>query len=156
MPANAAEPTISARSNVGAPSTDPGPITAARPATPNELNTLELSRFLFDTYQRRYAGADVLWEIMRATRTGRGKIGKYTPSDLHIGGKTGTYSGPNESRATIHHPSIGARNHAAVLFTGTGTYGISVLSNTSSSEDVASLGGGLMREYLGVEPAVNC
>lgn len=122
----------------------------------NELNTLELSRFLFDTYQRRYYGADVLWEIMRATRTGRGKIGKYTPRSLYLGGKTGTYSGPNESPETIRHPAIKARNHAVVLFSEDGNYGISVLANTGSSEDVAILGGGLMREYLGVEPAVGC
>lgn len=122
----------------------------------NELNTLELSRFLFDTYQHKYPGSDVLWEIMRATRTGRGKIGKYTPSHLYIGGKTGTYDGPNESPETIQLPSIGARNHAVVLFTDRGTFGISVLANTSSSKDVAILGGGLMREYLGVAPAVVC
>ncbi|MGI9512329.1 MAG: serine hydrolase [Anderseniella sp.] len=122
----------------------------------NELNTLELSRFLFDTYQRKYVGADVLWEIMRATRTGRSKIGKYTPADLRIGGKTGTYSGRNESPETIHLPTIGSRNHAAVLFYKGGIYGISVLANTASSEDVAILGGGLMRDYLGVEPAINC
>ncbi len=122
----------------------------------NELNTLELARFLFDTYQRKYHGGDVLWEIMRATRTGRGKIGKYTPSSLYLGGKTGTYSGSNESPETIHHPSIKARNHAVVLSTEDGNYGISVLANTGSSEDVAILGGGLMREYLGVEPAVDC
>ncbi len=122
----------------------------------NELNTLELARFLFDTYHRRYPGADVLWAIMQATRTGRKKIGKYTPVDMRIGGKTGTYSGPNESRDTVRLPSIKARNHAVVLFTGQGIYGISVLANTGSNEDVAVLGGGLMREYLGVEPAVSC
>lgn len=122
----------------------------------NELNTLALSRFLFDTYQHNYPGSDVLWEIMRATRTGHGKIGKYTPNRLYIGGKTGTYDGPNESPETIHLSSIGARNHAAVLFTDNGTFGVSVLTNTSSSEDVAILGGGLMREFLGVEPTVVC
>ena len=122
----------------------------------NELNALELSRFLHDTYMRRYHGADILWEIMRATRTGRGKINKYTPGRLYLGGKTGTYSGSNESPETIDHPSIGARNHAVVLYTDDGIYGISVLTNTASSEDVAILGGGLMREYLGVEPAFAC
>ncbi|MGI9364836.1 MAG: serine hydrolase, partial [Rhizobiaceae bacterium] len=122
----------------------------------NELNALELARFLFDTYQQKYPGADVLWEIMRATRTGRSKIGKYTPSQLFIGGKTGTYDGPNESPATVRLAKIGARNHAVTLFTDRGTFGISVLANTSRNEDVAILGGGLMREYLGVKPAVKC
>lgn len=122
----------------------------------NELNAIELAQFLRDTYMREYPGADVLWEVMKATRTGSSKINKYTPADLHIGGKTGTYSGPNASPATIQHATIGARNHAAVLFTERGVFGISVLSNTSENEDVAVLGGGLMREYLDVEKPASC
>ncbi len=122
----------------------------------NELNAMELARFLSDTYNRKYPGADVLWEVMRATRTGSGKIGRFTPSNLYLGGKTGTYSGPNESPDTVHLRTIKARNHAVVLKTESGHFGISVLANTGSSGDVAVLGGGLMREYLGVQPLVEC
>ena len=67
-----------------------------------------------------------------------------------------TYDGPNESPATVRLAKIGARNHAVTLFNDRGTFGISVLANTSRNEDVAILGGGLMREYLGVKPAVKC
>ena len=35
-------------------------------------------------------------------------------------------------------------------------YVLSILSNTGRNEDVAVLGGGLMREYLRVEPAITC
>lgn len=122
----------------------------------NELNTLELSQFLSDTYHRNYDGAEVLWRIMQATRTGEGKINKYTPDDLYLGGKTGTYSGPNESPETIGHATIKARNHAVVLTIGDEHYGIFILTNTGNSEDVAVLGGGLMREYLGVDQGVDC
>lgn len=122
----------------------------------NELNAIEVARFLSDTYRRKYAGADVLWKIMWATRTGRNKIGKYTPRNLGIGGKTGTYSGSNESPETVKLPTIGARNHAAVIKHRGRTYGITVLVNTSSNEDVAILGGGLMREYLGIDAAISC
>jgi beta-lactamase class A len=122
----------------------------------NELNALELSQFLYDTYQRNYEGAEVLWKIMHATRTGRRKIDKYTPSYLYIGGKTGTYSGPNESPETIKHQTIRARNHAAILKINHTYYGLSILTNTGSSEDVAILGGGLIREYLGVEKKIAC
>jgi len=122
----------------------------------NELNTIELSRFLHDTYQRNYEGADVLWKVMQATKTGGAKIDKYTPTGLYIGGKTGTYSGPNESKDTVDLPTIKARNHAAVLSIGERRFGISILTNTGDSEDVAVLGGGLMREHLGVEPSVSC
>jgi hypothetical protein len=122
----------------------------------NELNSIELSRFLYDTYQRNYDGADVLWKIMQATKTGASKIDKYTPAGIYIGGKTGTYSGPNESPETVELPTIKARNHAAVLSMGDRHYGIAILANTGDSEDVAVLGGGLMREHLGVEPSLSC
>ncbi len=122
----------------------------------NELNALELSQFLFDTYHRNYRGADVLWQIMQATKTGDRKIDKYTPATIYLAGKTGTYSGPNEAPDTVHLPTIKARNHAAVLMLGDGHYGISVLSNTGDNEDVAVLAGGLMREFLGVGGGLTC
>ena len=122
----------------------------------NELNSVELAKFLHDTYHSRYKGAEVLWEIMQATSTGRNRINKYTPQNIFLGGKTGTYAGPNVSPATIKHKSIRACNHVATLKIGKKIYGLSILSNTGSGEDVAILGGGLMREYLGVEPTVVC
>ena len=122
----------------------------------NELNTAELARFIFDTYHRKYEGAEVLWEIMQATATGRSRIDKYTPKNVFIGGKTGTYDGPNSSPDTIKHKKIRARNHVVSLRIGSKIYGLSILSNTGSAEDVAVLGGGLMREFLGIEPTVAC
>ncbi|MDJ0890637.1 MAG: serine hydrolase [Gammaproteobacteria bacterium] len=117
----------------------------------NELNALELSQFLYDTYHGNYPGAEVLWKVMHATRTGRSRIDKYTPSYVNIGGKTGTYDGPNASPQTIQHETIRARNHVAVMKIDDKYYGLSILSNTGRNEDVAVLGGGLIREYLGVE-----
>ncbi len=122
----------------------------------NELNALELSEFLYDTYQGNYSGAEVLWKVMQATRTGRSKVDKYTPRSIYIGGKTGTYHGPNSSPETIHHVTVKARNHAAVLNIDGRHYGVSILTNTGTNEDVAVLGGGLMREYLGVEGGLEC
>ena len=122
----------------------------------NELNSAELAKFLYDTYHRRYLGSEVLWEIMQSTVTGRRRINKYAPKYVFVGGKTGTYDGPNSSPATINHKRIRARNHVATLKIGNELYGLSILSNTGKEEDVAVLGGGLMREYLGVEPAVDC
>ena len=122
----------------------------------NELNARQLANFLYDTYQRNYAGAEVLWKVMHATRTGRRKIDKYTPSDVFIGGKTGTYHGPNVSPKTIRLPTIRAQNHAAVLNINGRYYGLSILTNTGSDEAVAILGGGLMREYLGIGEKIVC
>lgn len=122
----------------------------------NELNALQLSNFLYDTYQRNYEGAEILWKVMHATRTGRSKIDKYTPSDVYIGGKTGTYHGSNESPDTILQTSIKARNHAAVVKINDKYYGISILTNTGSDEDVAILGGGLIREHLDTGERIEC
>jgi hypothetical protein len=122
----------------------------------NELNSVELAKFVHDTYHRRYKGAEVLWEIMQATATGRQRINKYAPQNVFVGGKTGTYDGPNASPATVKLKSIRARNHVVNLEIDDKSYGLAILSNTGSGEDVAILGGGLMREYLGVEPTVAC
>ena len=78
--------------------------------------------------------------------TGERKVDKYIPSYLYIGGRTGTYSGPNESPDTIKHLNIRARNHAAVLPIKDKYYGISILTKTGRNEDVAVLGGELIRE----------
>ena len=122
----------------------------------NELNSIEVAQFLRDTYERKYPGADVLWKVMQATRTGGSKIDKYTPSDVYILGKTGTYSGSNESPGTVRLPTIRARNHAAAVRVRGRYYGVTVLTNTGNNEDVAVLAGGLMREFLGVRPSVSC
>jgi hypothetical protein len=122
----------------------------------NELNSLAVAQFLYDTYHNQYPGAEILWKIMHATRTGRKKINKYTPKNIYIAGKTGTYHGPNESRDTIRHTVIKANNHATMLDINGKYYSLIILSNTGRDEDVAVLGGGLMREYLGVGKAVHC
>ena len=93
---------------------------------------------------------------MHACRTGSNKINKYTPNSIYIAGKTGTYHGINESKKTIKFDAIKARNHATVFKVDEKEYSLTILSNTGQDEDVAVLGGGLMREYLGVEKGVRC
>ncbi len=122
----------------------------------NELNSLAVARFFYDTYHNRYPGAEILWKVMHACRTGRKKINKYTPKNIYIAGKTGTYHGPNESKATIKHAAIKASNHVTVFNIDGRYYSLNILSNTGRDEDVAVLGGGLMREYLGVDKPVHC
>ncbi|WP_163340735.1 serine hydrolase [Desulfopila sp. IMCC35008] len=122
----------------------------------NELNSQAVARFLYDTYHNKYPGAEILWKIMHATRTGSKKIDKYTPKSIYIAGKTGTYHGANESKETVDLAVIMARNHAVVFSVNGKQYSLTILCNTGKDEDVAVLGGGLMREYLGVEKAVRC
>ena len=122
----------------------------------NELNAIELSRFLYDTYHRNYMGAEILWKIMHATKTGDNKVNKYTPRHICIGGKTGTYHGENASPKTVKLNSIKARNHVVVFKVNNSQYGLSILSNTGSDEDVAILSGGLMREFLHIGESFSC
>ena len=123
-------------------------IPGARSMHGNELTSRELSRFLRDTYRRSYPGAETLWRIMQAMRTGRRKIDRYIPTSVYLGGKTGTYDGPNAAPATVPLSTIRARNHATALTVGERVYGLSILSNTGHNKDVAVLAGGLVREYL--------
>ncbi len=116
----------------------------------NELNTRMLAAFAFDTYHRKYPGAGILWNIMQATKTGRNKVNKYTPNHVYVGGKTGTYHGPNVSPKTVKLSTIKARNHLAILKVRDRYYGCAILSNGGTDEDVAVLAGGLMREWLDV------
>lgn len=122
----------------------------------NELNSQAVTAFLYDTYHKNYPGAEILWKIMHATRTGSKKIDKYTPQSVFIAGKTGTYHGPNESKETIDHDEIKARNHVVIVTIDEKKYSLSILCNTGRDEDVAVLGGGLMREYLGVGDPIDC
>lgn len=122
----------------------------------NELNTKELATFLYDTYHRKFKGAEILWKIMHATKTGNNKVNKYTPSHIFVGGKTGTYHGENVSPETIELNSIKARNHVTILRVNDKYYGLSILSNTGKDEDVAVLGGGLIREFLLKEKPLTC
>jgi len=117
----------------------------------NELNCIDVAQFLYDTYHGKYKGAEILWKIMHATRTGKKKINKYTPENIYIAGKTGTYHGVNESPKTLHLKTLKARNHVVLLNVRGKYYGLSILSNTGKDEDVAILGGGLMREFIGVD-----
>lgn len=106
---------------------------------------MELARFIHDTYHRRYKGAEVLWEIMQATATGRRRINKYAPQNVFAGGKTGTYDGPNASPATVKLKSIRARNHVVNLKIDDKSYGLAILSNTGSGEDGRRPNAGISR-----------
>jgi hypothetical protein len=120
----------------------------------NELNVLALSQFLFDTYHNRYPGAEILWKLMYACKTGTNKGNYYMPKDITIGGKTGTYHGPNTSPRTVKWETIKARNHVMIFNMGGRQYGLCILSNRGNDRDLAILAGGLVREY--VKEAFNC
>lgn len=122
----------------------------------NELNAQEVSRFLYDTYHGKYPGAEVLWKLMYACKTGARKGNYYMPKGVFIGGKTGTYHGPNASPRTIKWDAIRAHNHIMIFNIGGTQYGLSILSNRGSDQDVAILAGGLVREFIHNNGEVYC
>lgn len=116
----------------------------------NELNVIDLSKFLYDTYHQNYPGATLLWKLLYASRTGgiRGK--KFISATQFVGGKTGSYAGTSANPKTgdKFNPD-GSRfmvnvYHHVLIFNKNGTqYGIVVLNNTGKSSDTAIVAGGL-------------
>jgi hypothetical protein len=121
----------------------------------NELTAKELAAFLYDTYWQKYEGAEVMWKLMHTLRTGGSKANKYLPSNLYLGGKTGTYSGSTVDPETgaEHFPngkkySVQVR-HQVVVFNYEGTqYALALLTNKASNEHVSLLAAGLFNKII--------
>lgn len=113
----------------------------------NELTPDECVEMLYDTFQNNYPGAETLWKLMYTSRTGSSRGKKYIPSDIYVGGKTGTYHGPTENPETGKQYTVNVRNHLMVFNIDGLQYGLAVLANSGSDESAALLAGGLIREY---------
>ena len=117
----------------------------------NELVADETIEFLYDMYTGGFPGAELLWKMIHACRTGASRGRKYIPSSIYVGGKTGTYDGSTENPETGGTYSVAIRNHALVFNIGGKQYALVVLANSGSDESAALLAGGLVREYAGVK-----
>jgi beta-lactamase class A len=100
----------------------------------NQINALELSDFLYDVHHQRFAGAEGLYKLMSACRTGSTRARKYLPSQVVMGGKTGSWK---QWAHDMRFLEIDGRRYAVI-----------VLSEAGDSEKVAVMFGGLVREYL--------
>ncbi len=116
----------------------------------NEVNAIDMAKLLSDTYHKRFHGAEILWNIMHATRTGGEKARRYLPQSLIVGGKTGTYRGPAPKPDTQKAYQANVHHHAITFAVQNTQYALVVLSDQSSDEDLAIIAGGLVREYLGL------
>jgi hypothetical protein len=115
----------------------------------NELTAHELVEYLYDTYHGNYPGAEAAWKIMHTGRTGAARAKKYIPTDVFIGGKTGTYDGDTVDPET-GAPIVVHVRHQVLVFNVQGReYGLAILANTGSDESAAVLAGGILREYAG-------
>jgi hypothetical protein len=126
----------------------------------NELTAQETTQFLQDMYDRKFPGAEKLWEFMQRCRTGKKKGDKYMPSRILVGGKTGTYPGGTRLGQTYVEGKevfVGMFNHA-MFFKGEDgiQYGLTILANAKSPETVALLTGGLIRNYAGIKDGATC
>jgi hypothetical protein len=120
----------------------------------NELAPDELAEFLYDTYQNRYPGAEVLWKVMHTGRTGAARAKKYIPSSQIVGSKTGTYDGPTVDPETGLSTGADGKaykvrvRHQVLVFNSNGRqYALTILADTGSDESAAALAGGLYRAY---------
>jgi hypothetical protein len=120
----------------------------------NELTALETAEYLHDTYKANYPGAEVLWKLMHTCRTGSNRGLKYIPSQIFVGGKTGTYDGPSVDPETGKNQNpngsaykVAVRNHMMVFYIEGVQYALTVLADSGSDESAALLAGGLIREF---------
>lgn len=113
----------------------------------NELVPDEAVETLYDMYRNAFPGASIVWKLMHTCRTGASRGLKYIPTNVYVGGKTGTYDGPTENPATGASYNVAIRNHLLVFYVGGRQYGLAILSNSGSDQSAALLAGGLIREY---------
>lgn len=117
----------------------------------NELIPDEAVETLFDIYHDQFPGAEILWKIMHTCRTGSSRGLKYIPSNIYVGGKTGTYDGPTENPLTGNTYDVAIRNHLLVFNIDGHQFGLAILSNSGTDESAALIAGGLIREYTSVK-----
>lgn len=114
----------------------------------NELSATETADFLYDTYQGRYPGAEYVWKLMHTCRTGANRARTYLPTDMYIGGKTGSYSGGTVDPETGKSTTVNVHHHNIVFNRGGRQYGLTIFANTGKDETTAILAGGIFREYI--------
>ena len=114
----------------------------------NETSAAEMTVFLGSIYHQKFAGASDLWKIMHATRTGQGKAGKYLPTHVIYGGKTGTYSGYTQHPESRNSYRAAVKHHTFTFRLGGVQYGMTIMSDGYTNEDVAIIAGGVLRDEL--------
>jgi hypothetical protein len=112
----------------------PGNYCKVRPAKNNSISAAGMCLFWRDVLNNKFTGAPIIQKLSGACRTSGTRSKVYTPSDCKIGGKTGLYEQYMHDSAWIIAPN-GRR------------YAIVVLTELASASIVATMFGGLYREY---------
>ena len=112
----------------------PGNYCKVRPAKNNSISAAGMCLFWRDVLNNKFTGASIIQKLSGACKTSGTRSKVYTPSDCKIGGKTGLYEQYMHDSAWIIAPN-GRR------------YAIVVLTELASTSIVATMFGGLYREY---------
>ena len=99
----------------------------------NSVSARGMCLFWADVLNRRFPGSDIIEAVSNSCQTSDGRSRKYIPADCRIGGKTGLYQQYMHDSAWIISPK--------------GKFAITVLTELSSAPVVATMFGGLFREY---------
>lgn len=100
----------------------------------NDVTAGDIALFLSATYREAYPHARTIWALMHAIRTGQTRGHAYLPPILVVGGKTGSWRS--------------VRHHALAFESGGRAWGIVVLTENASEDDVARLVGGLYFRHV--------
>lgn len=93
----------------------------------NQSNAIEMCRFWSDVCHGRFPGADVIFRITNSCQTGGGRSLRCMPSDVLIGGKTGTYEADNHDTCWIQR---GDRFFSITVLTELGGAGGDAIAHT--------------------------
>jgi len=104
----------------------------------NQLNPVAMTQLLYDLHHDRIPGGRSLLTLMAASRTGLSRAQRYTPTDFHIGGKTGSFEDTGTNNE-LRYVDVDGHLYAIAVFTELGW---------KAHEDVAVVFGGLLREYV--------
>lgn len=93
----------------------------------NQSNAIDMCRFWADVCRGRFPGADTIFRITNSCQTGRSRSLRCMPSDVLMGGKTGTYAAGNHDTCWVQR---GDRFFAITVLTELGGAGGEAIAHT--------------------------
>jgi hypothetical protein len=102
----------------------------------NNCNAIDMCKFWNDVCRGNFAGADNIFRISSSCQTSSSRSKKCMPSNVYLGGKTGTYQKSNHDTCYIQ---VGDRFYSISVLTELGQAG---------SDVIAQMFRGLYNEYI--------
>ena len=102
----------------------------------NSSNAVDMCKFWSDVCHNRFKGAENIFRISSSCQTSSSRSKKCMPSNVYLGGKTGTYADTNHDTCWVQ---VGDKFYSISVFTKLGG---------SGSEVIAQMFRGLYNEYI--------